>query len=222
MTVVMDKGKSSSVTTSGTEEKSKAALSKKKIPAKKRSGKVAKKSKKLVIDPNKRLCRISSVGQLLPHVGGPIFRRFGFLHSTIISRWPLVVGEKYAKLSVPESIRFPYGQTTGGTLTIAAEGGIVTLMQHITPAIIERVNRFFGYAAIGKVSFRQGRLHHRDKTPLVKALPKTEQLQNYLSEEDQEMIQHVRHPDLRESLIRLGGGIAKEMDEKQDKGSGQK
>lgn len=214
MTFVMDKGKPSSVTTSEAEKRNRVALSDKKIPAKKRSGKVAQKGKKPAIDPNKRRCRISSVGQLLPHVGGAAFRRFGFLHSTIVSRWPLVVGEKYARLSVPESIRFPFGQTVGGTLTVVAEGAMVTLMQHITPAIIERANRFFGYAAIGKISFRQGRLHHPDKSEKTVPLPKTELLKTYLSEEDQKIIEDVHDPELRESLIRLGGGIAREMDQK--------
>lgn len=216
MTFVMDKGKSSSVRTSNTEERNNATLSKKKIPAKKRSGKVASKSKKLVIDRDKRRCRLSSVGQLLPHIGGAAFRRFGFLYSTLISRWSLVVGEKYARLSVPESIRFPFGQTVGGTLTVVAEGAMVTLMQHITPAIIERANRFFGYAAIGKISFRQGRLSHFAKAEKSVPLPKTELLQTYLSEEDQELLDQVHDPELRESLIRLGGGIAREMEQKQN------
>ena len=30
-------------------------------------------------------------------------------------------------------------------------------MQHLTPLIIERVNRFFGYEAVNRVVFRQGR-----------------------------------------------------------------
>ena len=29
-------------------------------------------------------------------------------------------------------------------------------MQHVTPTIIERVNRFFGYAAVDRISLRQG------------------------------------------------------------------
>jgi len=34
-----------------------------------------------------------------------------------------------------------------------------SLMQHITPEIIERVNRFFGYGAISQVRFRQGAIN---------------------------------------------------------------
>ncbi len=37
-------------------------------------------------------------------------------------------------------------------------GAHAPLMQHLTPLIVERVNRFFGYAAIDKLVFRQGRV----------------------------------------------------------------
>src|SRR3546814_7690158 len=30
------------------------------------------------------------------------------------------------------------------------------MMQHITPEIVERVNRFFGYGAVARVTIRQG------------------------------------------------------------------
>jgi hypothetical protein len=41
--------------------------------------------------------------------GGQSFRRFGFVQSSIVSRWSEIVGERYAKVSSPESIRFPGG-----------------------------------------------------------------------------------------------------------------
>src|ERR687897_88123 len=47
---------------------------------------------------------------------------------------------------------------SGGTLTLLVEGAHAPLIQHLGPMIIERVNRFFGYEAICKVAFRQGRV----------------------------------------------------------------
>ena len=32
------------------------------------------------------------------------------------------------------------------------------MIQHVLPDIIERVNRFFGYAAVAKIAMRQGQL----------------------------------------------------------------
>jgi hypothetical protein len=85
------------------------------------------------------------------------FRRFGFVQSAIVSRWSEIVGERYARVSSPESIRFPMGKKSGGVLTLLVEGAHSPLLQHLAPLIIERVNRFFGYEAVNRVVFRQGK-----------------------------------------------------------------
>ena len=41
-------------------------------------------------------------------------------------------------------------------LTLVVEGAHAPMMQHVAPAIVERVNRFFGYQAVERVAFRQG------------------------------------------------------------------
>ena len=70
--------------------------------------------------------RSRAVAELLPAVGGAAFRRFGFVQSAIVSRWPEIVGEKWAGASVPESIRFPPGQKSEGVLTLTVKGGGLT------------------------------------------------------------------------------------------------
>jgi hypothetical protein len=57
-----------------------------------------------------RSCRARSAGELVGDIGGQSFRRFGFVQSSIVSRWAEIVGERYAKVSSPESIRFPTGK----------------------------------------------------------------------------------------------------------------
>tara|TARA_R110000772_G_scaffold74939_4_gene162996 strand:+ start:851 stop:1522 length:672 start_codon:yes stop_codon:yes gene_type:complete len=97
-----------------------------------------------------------SISDLMPEIGRAAFRRYGFIQSSVVSRWPEIVGERYAGVSLPESIRFPRGEKEGGTLHLLVSGAHATLMQHITPEIIERVNRFFGYGAVSQVRFRHG------------------------------------------------------------------
>lgn len=97
-----------------------------------------------------------AVADLLPDVGGAAFRRFGFVQSAVVSRWAEIVGPRYAAVSAPESIKFPHGKRAEGTLTLVVRGAHGPMMQHIAPEIIERVNRFFGYAAIVKVAIRTG------------------------------------------------------------------
>lgn len=94
---------------------------------------------------------------MLPEVGGSAFRRFGFVQSSVVTRWREIVGDRYAGVSSPESIRFPVGRKSEGTLTLIVEGAYAPMMQHVAPAIVERVNRFFGYPAVARIQFRQGR-----------------------------------------------------------------
>lgn len=100
--------------------------------------------------------RARSVAELLPDAGRAAFRRFGFVQSAVVTRWSEIVGPRYAGVSAPESIRFPTGQRTGGTLNLVVRGAHATMMQHIAPEIVERVNRFFGYGAVARVAIRQG------------------------------------------------------------------
>jgi hypothetical protein len=100
--------------------------------------------------------RARAVAELLPDAGRAAFRRFGFVQSAVVSRWGEIVGPRYAGVSAPESIKFPHGQRTGGTLSLVVRGAHATMMQHIAPEIVERVNRFFGYEAIVRVQIRQG------------------------------------------------------------------
>jgi len=107
-------------------------------------------------ESGERRNRAQDVGSLLPSVGGMAFRKFGFAQAQLIGRWREVVGPVYARWSVPDSLRFPKGAKSGGTLTIRVEGPFATQLLHVTPQIIERVNRIFGYAAVAQVRLVQG------------------------------------------------------------------
>ncbi|CAM3126886.1 DUF721 domain-containing protein [Sphingomonas antarctica] len=105
--------------------------------------------------------RARAVSEIVPEVGRMAFRRFGFVQSSVVSRWREIVGERYADASVPESIRFPQGKRQDGTLTLLVTGAHAPMMSHVTGVIIERVNRFFGYSAVAKVVIRQGNMPKR-------------------------------------------------------------
>jgi hypothetical protein len=100
--------------------------------------------------------RARAVSDLLPQAGGAAFRRFGFVQSSIVSRWKEIVGARYAAVTAPESIRFPPGRKSGGVLTLVVEGAHAPMMQHVAPTIVERVNLFFGYPAVDRIAIRQG------------------------------------------------------------------
>jgi len=108
-------------------------------------------------DDSPRSGRARLAGDIVGEIGDAAFRRFGFVQSSVVSRWKDIVGERYAKVSCPESIRFPTGRKSCGVLTLSVEGAHAPLLQHIAPMVIERVNRFFGYEAIDRIVFKQGR-----------------------------------------------------------------
>ena len=158
-------------------------------------------SKRKTDQDSQRSCRPRAAGELVGDVGGQSFRRFGFVQSSIVSRWPEIVGERYARASCPESIRFPAGRKSSGVLTLMVDGAHAPLIQHLAPMIIERVNRFFGYAAINRIVFRQGKRpapEPKVERPQLRPVPK----------ELGEGLREVADPELRACLESLASRIA--------------
>ena len=144
--------------------------------------------------------RARSAGDIVGKVGGVAFKRFGFVQGAVVSRWGEIVGERYAKVSSPESIRFSAGRKSGGVLTLLVEGAHAPLMQHLTPLIIERVNRFFGYEAVNRLVFRQGRAPAPPEPlnrPQLRAVPK----------ELGEGLRQIADPELRACLEALAARL---------------
>ena len=140
-------------------------------------------------------------GELVSDIAGTSFKRFGFIQGAVISRWAEIVGERYARVSTPESIRFPAGKKAGGTLTLSVEGAHAPLIQHLGPMIIERVNRFFGYEAVASLAFRQGRVPKADprpRRPVDAGVP----------QELGEGLRKIADPELRTVLESLAGKLA--------------
>ena len=101
------------------------------------------------------------IAELMPEVGRTAFRRFGFVQSSVVTRWPEIVGERHARACAPESIRFPPGEKRDGILQLVVVPAYAPIVQHLVPEIIARVNRFFGYEAVARVKLRQGQVPAR-------------------------------------------------------------
>jgi len=148
-----------------------------------------------------RANRARAVSELLPAIGGAAFKRFGFVQSSLVSRWAEIVGERFAGASQPESLRFPHGQKADGVLTLVVRGAHAPMMQHISPEIIERVNRFFGYAAVARVVIRQGEVA---KPAPRRAVPSF----TVVPAEMGEGLKTIADPELRAVLESLAAGVA--------------
>lgn len=144
------------------------------------------------------------IGELMPQIGRTAFRRFGFVQSSVVTRWPEIVGEHHSKICMPEAIRFPPGEKSDGILQLVVTGAHAPLIQQVIPEIMERVNRFFGYKAVSRVKLRQGEVKPRTAESRPKAPPSLKPIPMELGDS----LRDIGDPELRtvlESLARSLG-----------------
>jgi hypothetical protein len=149
-----------------------------------------------------------AVSDLMPEIGRAAFRRFGFVQSSVVSRWDEIVGSRYAAVSAPELIRFPFGKKSDGTLELTVEGAHATIMQHVIPEIIERVNRFFGYTAVAHVKIRQGNVAVKAAVQPAARPPSLKPVPMELGEN----LREIGDPELFAVLESLAQSLAKQGD----------
>jgi len=94
------------------------------------------------------------------------FAQQGFASSEIVMRWAEIIGADIAAHCEPIKIQWP--RSTGdddlpepATLVLRVEGPAALEIQHLSAVILERVNRFFGWQAVGRIALRQAPLHRR-------------------------------------------------------------
>lgn len=150
-----------------------------------------------------------AIADLMPEIGRTAFRRFGFVQSSVVTRWPEIVGARHARVCAPESIRFPPGEKADGILQLVVLPAHAPIIQHVIPEIMERVNRFFGYRAVAKVKIRQGDVKPPASKEPVAAPPSLRPIPMELGDS----LRDIGDPELRsvlESLARsLDAGAAK-------------
>jgi len=93
------------------------------------------------------------------------------------------------------------------TLSIACEGLVALKIQHQADEIIEKINLFFGFQAIGKIKIIQKSLSHRpDMPPAYRALSRQERA--WLEEQ----VCVFEDDILRASMVRFGENILATID----------
>lgn len=161
------------------------------------------KSRKEKAEDRPRIGAPRQIADLMPAIGAAAFRKFGFVQSSIVTRWAEIAGAHYAAISEPESIRFPVGKKAGGTLQLVVMSGHAPMIQHVLPDIIDRVNRFFGYAAVAKVALKQGMVsaHEPERRPPPRNLKP-------IPVELGDSLRGIGDPELRAVLESLAQGLA--------------
>jgi hypothetical protein len=142
---------------------------------------------------------------LLSDVFSDAYAKQGFAARELVTRWAEIAGPEISVHSEPLKIQWPRpveGQPQEpATLVLRVEGPMALEIQHASDAILQRVNRFFGWNAIGRLALRQAPLSRR-KQPRPPPAPDARAVARV-----SETLSSVEDEQLRIALARLGASI---------------
>jgi hypothetical protein len=142
---------------------------------------------------------------LLSDVFSDAYAKQGFAARELVTRWAEIAGAEIAAHSQPLKMQWPRpveGQPQEpATLVLRVEGPMALEIQHSSDVILARVNRFFGWSAVGRLALRQAPLSRR-KAPPASRMPDAKAVA-----EVAETLSAVEDEQLRAALARLGASI---------------
>jgi hypothetical protein len=142
---------------------------------------------------------------LLSDVFSDAYAKQGFAARELVTRWAEIAGREIATYSEPLKIQWPRPvegqQPEPATLVLRVEGPMALEIQHSSDVILQRVNRFFGWSAVGRLALRQAPLSRRSK-PAAPRAPDAQSVAKVA-----ETLSSVEDEELRAALARLGASI---------------
>jgi hypothetical protein len=142
---------------------------------------------------------------LLGDVFSDAYARQGFAARELVTRWAEIAGPEIAAHCQPLKIQWPRpveGQPQEpATLVLRVEGPMALEIQHASDVLLQRVNRFFGWSAVGRLALRQGPLSRKVR-PTASPKPDAGKVA-----EIEETLSSVEDEGLRAALARLGASI---------------
>jgi hypothetical protein len=139
----------------------------------------------------------------VPRLAAPVLGKRGLGEAQLIAQWSAIVGADLAEKLSPDRLSFPRGERRDGTLRLRVAPGWALEVQHREPQLVERINAFFGYRAIAKLTLIQapptatGRPARPTPRPLA---PSERQALDHRLED-------IEDPALRDALRRLGAAV---------------
>jgi hypothetical protein len=136
---------------------------------------------------------------------GRAFSRQGFTSVELITRWEDIVGQAIAIHAEPVKIQWSRqsdpDDAEPATLVLRVEGPTILEIQHLSNVILERVNSFLGYRAVGRLALRQAPLQ-RTRKPMRPRPPDPASVSRIVGQ-----LADIADQDLRTALGRLGAAI---------------
>ena len=134
----------------------------------------------------------------------PSARERGFAISRLISHWHDIVGNTAAWCR-PADIHFPRGSRNNGILKLQITAGRGPQAQAMSAQIIDQVNAAFGYQAVDRITLAQNLPPPRPEIPPKKPATISNAPDVWTLDEK---LKHIKSPELRGALRRLGGPVS--------------
>ena len=142
---------------------------------------------------------------LLGDVFSDVYAKQGFAARELVTRWAEIIGSDLSEHCEPLKMQWPRPvegqQIEPATLVLRVEGPMALEIQHASDVILQRVNRFFGWSAVGRLALRQGPLSRRDR-PRPSRAPDAAEVARVA-----QTLSSIEDDDLRAALARLGASI---------------
>ena len=160
----------------------------------------------MVKPPKNRLNKMRRLSTMIEPMVAPSANERGFAISRLISHWHDIVGDTAAWCR-PAGIHFPHGSSNNGTLKLQITSGRGPQAQAMSAQIIDQVNAAFGYQAVGRITLVQNLPPSTPKTPPKKPATISDAPDIWTLDEK---LKHIKSPELRAALRRLGGPVGED------------
>lgn len=154
-------------------------------------------------DKGERRGGLRSIGAELQRIAGPVLGKRGLGEAHLVAQWEAVIGAELAAETLPVKLSFPLGERRNGTLRLRVSSAAALQVQHREPQILERINGFFGYAAVARLALVQGPLPERAEA----ARPPPRKLSPAEQADLDAKLAEMPDSGLRAALQRLGAAI---------------
>jgi hypothetical protein len=141
----------------------------------------------------------------------PACRKRGFASVDIIAAWSDIVGERYGTRVQPDRLIWPRRPDLSdpdnppepATLVVHTDGPTALLLSHDSPQVIERINTFYGWKAVGRIKILQ--------RPVSAKPSAAKRPMRSLTRSEEQRLEHnlegVENERLREALKKLGAQV---------------
>jgi hypothetical protein len=149
---------------------------------------------------------VKQISELTNGIINPVLARRAGISTALLGSWDEIAGEDFADCTRPEKIAWARGGEDGsfrpGVLVVACEGARALFLTHAQGELIQRINSFFGFAAVHQIRIVQKPVSQpvrRSRTPPP--------LKGEAARRLEGMMEGIEGDKLRRAIRRLGTAV---------------